>query len=75
MAHSNLGNAPRTVLDQFAQIQLTDVMLPTSMGREIRLQCVTKPTDAQKILLSRLGLKLPQRLGEPCWKDEVDALM
>lgn len=72
MVRSNLGNAPRTVLDQFAQIQLTDVVLPTSMGREIRLQCVTKPTDAQKILLSRLGLNLPQRLGEPCWTDEVD---
>jgi hypothetical protein len=28
----------------------------------VRLRCVTAPDEGQKVLLSRLGLTLPQRL-------------
>jgi hypothetical protein len=30
--------------------------------KTVRLRCVTTPDEAQKILLNRLGLNLPQRL-------------
>jgi hypothetical protein len=31
-------------------------------GKTVRLRCVTAPDEGQKVLLSRLGLTLPQRL-------------
>ena len=67
MLASGLGNAPRTVIEELARIRLNDVILPTSNGRSIRLRCVTKPDRHQQILLDRLGLKLPHRIGEPQW--------
>jgi len=44
-----------------------DVVLPTrnkdsQTNKTVRLRCVTSPDDAQKVLLNRLGLRLPQRL-------------
>jgi hypothetical protein len=30
----------------------------------VRLRCVTEPDAAQKLLLSRLGLRLPHRLRQ-----------
>lgn len=66
MRPSGLGDAPRTVVSEFAKIQSGDVVLPTrspdGTTREVRLRCVTTPDAAQKVLLNRLGLKLPTRL-------------
>ena len=62
---ADLGNSPRTILQDFAKIQSVDVVLPTTDGREVRLRCVVKPDRAQAILLQRLGLKLPDRLRPP----------
>ena len=66
MRGAGLGDAPRTLLEEFAKIKSADVVLPARMsdgsGRTIRLRCVTLPDDAQKVLLNRLGLTLPQRL-------------
>ncbi len=66
MRRSGLGDAPRTVLEEFAKIKSGDVVLPAKMAdgskRSIRLRCVTTADDAQKVLLNRLGLNLPQRL-------------
>jgi len=67
MHGAGLGDAPRTVLLELARIKSGDVVLPTR-GREgqpekrIRLRCVTAADEAQKVLLNRLGLTLPQRL-------------
>jgi len=67
MRRAGLGDAPRTVLQEFAAIKSGDVVLP-ARGRDgqpdkrIRLRCVTTPDAAQKVLLNRLGLTLPQRL-------------
>ncbi len=69
MARSGLGNGPRPVLEEFDRIKTNDVILPTSAGRDIRIRCVTKPDESQRILLSRLSLTLPTRLGEPKWED------
>jgi transposase len=69
MARCGLGNGPRTVIEEFDRIKTNDVILPTSTGREIRIRCVTTPDESQRILLGRLGLTLPIRLGEPKWED------
>ena len=60
--NSGLGNEPRKVIDEIKRIKLTDVILPTRKGVEIRLPCVSKPDDHQRTLLQHLGLKLPERL-------------
>ena len=66
MRRGGLGDAPRTLLEEFAKIKSGDVVLPARMadgsGRTIHLRCVTTPDEAQKILLNRLDLTLPQRL-------------
>ena len=74
MAASGLGHAPRTVIEELARIRLNDVILPTSTGRSIRLRCVTKPDEHQQILLDRLGLKLPHRIGQPHWLPDLDVV-
>jgi len=60
--NSGLGNEPRKVIDEIKRIKLTDVILPTKKGVEMRLPCVSKPDDHQRILLQHLGLNLPPRL-------------
>lgn len=64
---AGLGNSPRTILDELARIQSTDVVIPVadSSGREVRLRCVVRPEKAQAALLDRLGLRLPERLKIP----------
>jgi transposase len=67
MRRSGLGDAPRTVLEELAKIKSGDVVLPTQSKRghdtgTVRLRCVTEPDEAQKVLLNRLGPKLPRRL-------------
>jgi hypothetical protein len=59
---AGLGHSPRTLLEELATIQSTDVVLPTSEGRDLRLRCVVRPDKAQNDLLARLGLTLPKRL-------------
>ena len=71
MARCGLGNGPRPVIEEFERIKTNDVILPTSAGREIRIRCVTMPDESQRILLGRLGLPLPARLGEPKWADRI----
>jgi|ETNmetMinimDraft_26_1059896.scaffolds.fasta_scaffold23403_1 transposase len=74
MGRSDLGHAPRTMIDELARITLNDVILPTSAGRHICMQCVSDPDERQRVLLSRLGLKLPQRLGEPRWIKDLNVV-
>ena len=66
MRRAGLGDAPRTLVEEFAKIKSGDVVLPAEMAdgsrRTIHLRCVTTPDEAQKVLLNRLGLTLPQRL-------------
>ena len=64
---AGLGDAPRTLLEEFAKIKSGDVVLQAQSReggptRTIRLRCVPEPDAAQKALLSRLGLTLPRRL-------------
>ena len=59
---AGLGSCPRTVLDELAQVQSVDVVLPTTDGRKLRVRCVVKPERAPAMLIERLGLDLPRRL-------------
>lgn len=70
---AGLGNSPRTILEELARIQSTDVVLPLADGsrRELRLRCVVRPDPAQAMLLDRLGLRLPERLRIPSHVDEM----
>jgi hypothetical protein len=67
MQRSGLGDAPRTLLEEFGKIQSGDVVLQARTGeadtcRQIRLRCVVELDGAQKTLLSHLGLNLLRRL-------------
>ena len=59
---AGLGDEPRRVLAELAQIKVVDVILPVKTGQEIRLRVVGEPTEHQKILLHKLKLVLPKRL-------------
>ncbi len=74
MARSGLGNGPRTVVEEFARLKVVDMILPTSAGRKLRLRCVSNPDEAQRILLGRLGIQLPRRLGQPRWADTLETV-
>jgi transposase len=75
MRAGGLGDAPRTLVEEFARIKSGDVMLPTrgagdEPARTLRLRCVTTADEYQRVFLSRLGLELPRRLG---WIEEIPA--
>jgi transposase len=57
---AGLGNEPRQVLDEISQIKAVDVIIPTQQGTTITKCCISQPTEAQAILLQKLGLHLPQ---------------
>jgi Transposase DDE domain len=53
------GLTPRAVLDKFAAVQMIDVHVPTTDGRELLLTRYTEPQPELAILLDKLRLKLP----------------
>jgi transposase len=55
------GLTPRQVLDHLGKIQMIDVYLPTTDGRELLLRRRTEANDEQNLLLHQLGLTLPQQ--------------
>lgn len=57
---ASLGNDPRKVFDEIAQIKVVDVVMPTKQGTTIIKRCIAQPTKAQSILLQKLNLHLPQ---------------
>ena len=59
---SDLGNEPRTVIEEIKNLMLIDVVLATGTGIEIKLRCVSKPEAPLAILLQKLKLKPPDRL-------------
>jgi transposase len=59
---AGLGNEPRKVFDEIAQIKVVDVVMHTKQGIEIRKRCISQPDKSQSILLQKLQLHLPQRL-------------
>jgi transposase len=53
------GLSPRSVLEKFAAIQMLDVHVPTTDGRELILSRYTQPERDLELLLSKLKLELP----------------
>lgn len=59
MESCGLGRAPQPLLDELRQVHSLDVVLTAQEQREIRLRVVGIPEERTRILLHRLGLKLP----------------
>ena len=55
------GLTTRSALEKFAAVQMIDVHLPTTDGREIVLTRYTQPEPELKLLIDRLKLTLPQQ--------------
>ena len=53
------GLTARSALEKFAAVQMIDVHLPTTDGREIVLTRYTQPEPELKLLIDRLKLTLP----------------
>ena len=52
------GLTPRSVLEKFAAVQMIDVHLPTTDGREIILTRYTQPEPELRLLLDKLKLAI-----------------
>lgn len=55
------GLTPRSALEQFAAVQMIDVHIPTTDGRELQLTRYTQPEAELILLLKQLKLELPQQ--------------
>jgi transposase len=55
------GLTSRSVLEKFSAMQMIDVHLPTTDGREVILSRYTQPEIDQRMLLERLKLELPKQ--------------
>ena len=53
------GLTPRSVLEKFATVQMIDLYVPTTDGRELSLTRYTQPEPELKLLLDKLKLALP----------------
>ena len=53
------GTTPREVLAKFKTMQMVDVHLPTTDGRELTLSRYTQPEAEHRMLLDQLRLALP----------------
>src|SRR5438093_3115055 len=55
------GLTSRSVLEKLKAMQMIDVHLPTTDGREVILTRYTQPEPDQRMLLEKLKLKLPEQ--------------
>jgi len=55
------GLTARSVLEKLGSMQMIDVHLPTTDGREVILTRYTQPEPDQKLLLDKLKLQLPEQ--------------
>jgi hypothetical protein len=53
------GLTPRAVLEKFSAVQMIDVIVPTTDGRELQLTRTTEPEPDLKLLVAKLRLDLP----------------
>jgi len=58
---SATGLSARSVLARFAEIQMLDVTIPTTDGRELHMKRYTRPEKLHHLLLSQLKLTLPDQ--------------
>jgi transposase len=59
LKHLAPGLTTRSVLEKFSAMQMIDVYIPTTDGRELALTRYTQPEPELKLLLEKLKLSLP----------------
>jgi hypothetical protein len=67
------GLTPRSVLEKFATVQMIDVFVPTTDGRELSLTRYTQPEPELKLLLDKLRLTLPAQAPPKITAVQLDA--
>lgn len=55
------GITPREVIAKFKTMQMVDMRIPTTDGRELVLSRYTQPEPEHRVLLQRLQLRLPEQ--------------
>ena len=55
------GLTPRSLFEKFAAVQMIDLHIPTTDGRELQLTRTTQPQPELTLLLRRLKLELPDQ--------------
>ncbi len=55
------GLTPREAIAKFKTIQMVDVLIPTTDGRQLRLSRYTQPEAEHRMLLQQLRLSLPEQ--------------
>jgi len=55
------GLMPRVVFEKLATVQMLDVIVPTTAGRELVLVRRTEPSRDVRLLVERLGWRLPEQ--------------
>jgi transposase len=55
------GTTPREVIEKFRTMQMVDVQLPTTDGRQLTLSRYTQPEAEHRMLLEQLRLTLPNQ--------------
>ena len=53
------GLSSRSVLERLSEIQMLDVTIPATDGRELGMKRFTKPEKIHHLLLNQLGFTLP----------------
>jgi transposase len=61
MNSKGLGNSPAKLLEEFREIRSMDIVMPIKDRNPVRLRIVAKPDEHVRVLLQRLGLKIPNR--------------
>jgi transposase len=61
MDSKGLGNSPAKLLEEFREIRSMDIVMPVKDRNPVRLRIVAKPDEHVKVLLQRLGIKIPNR--------------
>jgi transposase len=55
------GLTPRAVIEKFKKIQMLDVHLPTTDGKQLVLTRYTQPENEHKMLLNQMKMNLPKQ--------------
>lgn len=66
------GLTPRSAIEKFATLQMIDLHLPTTDGRELLLTRYTEPAPELKLLLRKLKLDLPAQPKPKITADPTD---
>ena len=61
MVSKGLGHSPDKLLEEFREIRSMDVVIPVKDRNPVCLRIVAKPDEHVRVLLHRLGLKIPNR--------------